>query len=194
MWRSVVTWSALIAVSALIVLLAWQNRGLRADRDWLTDRVNYAYPGMYVPVVDTVGLDGAKYQLGVPAGDRQILFFFNHVCPYCRASAPTVVETAHALRKEFGDRVDFIGVCDCEEAQAKAFVASHKFDFPVVAMSETRSLAIYRARSVPTLLAIDRNGRVRHTVQGVFNTRKQASELVAELRRKDPPPKRQTGK
>lgn len=191
MWRSIVPWMALFSAGALIVLLAWQNRGLRTDRDWLTDRVKYAYPGMYVPVVGAAGLDGDHYQLGAPAGDRQILFFFNDVCIYCRASAPTVVETVHGIRKEFGDRVAVIGVCDCDEAQASAFVARHKFDFPVVTLREVRSLANYRARDVPTLLAIDREGRVRHTVQGVFNTEAQVSGLLAELRRKDPPPKPQ---
>ena len=76
--------------AVLVALLGWQNRGLRADRDWLTDRAAYAYPGMYVPVVETTAFDGAKLALGAPSGERQILFFFNHTCKYCRASAPTV--------------------------------------------------------------------------------------------------------
>ena len=60
MWRSIFVWIALLAASVLVALLGWQNRGLRADRDWLTDRAAYAYPGMYVPVVETSALDGAK--------------------------------------------------------------------------------------------------------------------------------------
>ena len=193
MWRSIFVWIALLAASVLVALLGWQNRGLRADRDWLTDRAAYAYPGMYVPVVETTALDGAKLALGEPAGERQILFFFNHTCKYCRASAPTVAETARAIRKEFGDRVAVIGVCQCDAAQAQAFVRAHGFDFPVALLNAPRELMLYRARGVPLLLAIDRDGRVRHAIQGVFDTREQVDDLLAELRRKDAPPRPPTG-
>lgn len=193
MWRSIFVWIALLAASVLVALLGWQNRGLRADRDWLTDRAAYAYPGMYVPVVETTSLDGAELALGAPAGERQILFFFNHTCKYCRASAPTVAETARAIRQEFGDRVAMIGVCQCDAAQAAAFVRAHGFDFPVALLNAPRELMLYRARGVPLLLAIDGEGRVRHAVQGVFDTREQVDGLLAELRRKDAPPRPPTG-
>lgn len=185
MWRSISVWIALLAASALVALLGWQNRGLRADRDWLTDRAAYAYPGMYVPVVETTALDGAKLALGEPSGERQVLFFFNHTCEYCRASAPTVAATARAIRKEFGDRVEMIGVCQCDAAQAEAYARAHGFDFPIALLNAPRELMLYRARGVPVLLAIDRDGRVRHAIQGVFDTREQVDALLAELRRKD---------
>lgn len=148
---------------------------------------------MYVPVVETIALDGAKLALGEPTGEHQILLFFNHTCRYCRASAPTVAETARAIKAEFGDRVAVIGVCQCDAAQAEAFVRTHGFDFPVALLNVQRELMLYRARGVPVLLAIGRDGRVRHAIQGVFDTRKQVEGLLAELRDKDAPPRPRTG-
>lgn len=183
MWRSVFTWIALLAASALVVVLGVQNRGLREDRDRLTDRAAYAYPGMYVPVVDAPRIDGGRLALGAPGGDLQVLFFFNETCPYCLRSAPTVAETARSLQREFGDRVSLVGVCQCAPGAALGYARRHGFAFPVVTVSARRALALYRARAVPMLLAIDRNGRVRHAVQGAFDTRAQVDGLIAELRR-----------
>jgi hypothetical protein len=51
MWRPSLMWAALIASVVLIAILGWQNRGLRAQRDWFSGRAMYAYRGMYVPKV-----------------------------------------------------------------------------------------------------------------------------------------------
>lgn len=187
MWRSTWIWIALLSASALVAWLGWQNKALRADRDWLTDRVNFAYPGMYVPVIDAVALDGAPFALGAPSGEQQVLFFFNHTCPYCRASAPTVAQAAKAIREAHGDRVAMIGVCQCTPAQARQFATRHHFDFPIVTLVQQREVMLYRARGVPLLLAVGRDGRVRHAVQGVFDTREQVAALIAGLGRKDAP-------
>lgn len=187
MWRSVFTWIALLAASALVVVLAVQNRGLREDRDRLTDRAAYAYPGMYVPVVDAPRIDGGRLALGAPTGDLQVVFFFDETCPYCLRSAPTVVDVAATLQREFGERAAMVGVCQCSPEEARDYARAHGFAFPVVTVSAQRALSLYRARGVPMLLAIDREGRVRHAVQGVFDTREQVERLLAELRRMQSP-------
>jgi peroxiredoxin len=181
MWRSMFPWIALLAASALVALLGWQNRGLRADRDWLTDRVSYAYPGMYVPLIKVRSIDGETFELGAPRADYQVLYFFTHTCPYCRQSAPAVAQTAHSLQRRFGARVSMLGICQCTDDQAREYARRHDFDFPVIAMNDRRSVMLYRARIVPVLLAIDRDGRVRHVSQGVFGDEKQIRDLVAAL-------------
>lgn len=185
MWRSAFTWIALLAASALVVVLGMQNRGLREDRDRLTDRAAYAYPGMYVPVVDAPRIDGGRLALGSPVGEFQVVFFFNETCTYCLRSAPTVVDVAARLRREFGERVAMVGVCQCTPDKARDYARAHGFAFPVVTVGAQRALALYRARGVPMLLAIDREGRVRHAIQGVFDTKGQVDGLLAELRRMD---------
>ena len=186
--RSILLWTVMLSAMVLVALLGWQNRELRGDRDWLLDRVNYAYPGMYVPLVDARTSDGTQIVLGRPEAERQVLFFFNHTCPYCLSSAPIVADAARALRVEFGDRIAMLGVCVCTETQAGEYARRHDFDFPIITMREERNLALYRARTVPLLMIIDREGRVRHTIPGVFNTREQVQQLMAVLRGKDASP------
>jgi peroxiredoxin len=181
MWRQIFLWVALLAASALVVLLAWQNRDLRAHRDWLSDRVDYAYPGMYVPAIRARSVDGAEFELGAPRAEHQVLYFFTHTCPYCRQSAPTVAETARVLQRSLGDRVSMLGICECSETQAREYARRHDFDFPVIAMTDRRSLMLYRARIVPVLLVVGRDGRVKHAVQGVFGTQAHTRGLVAAL-------------
>lgn len=185
MWRSAFTWIALLAASALVVVLGLQNRGLREDRDRLTDRAAYAYAGMYVPVVDAPRIDGGRLALGAPDGAMQLVFFFNETCAYCLRSAPAVVDVAGKLQREFGGRIAMIGVCQCAPDKARNYARTHGFAFPVVTVSAQRALALYRARGVPMLLAVDREGRVRHAIQGVFDTKAQVDSLLLELRRMD---------
>lgn len=187
MWRVSLAGIALTIAAVLVAVLAWQNRGLRTERDHLTDRAAYAYPGMYVPIVEATTIDGARVRLGAPEGERQVLFFFNHTCPHCRASAPQVVALARALRERPGDRAEMIGVCQCSPAQARTFVRDHGLGFPVVVLDDRRSIALFRARGVPALMAIDREGRVRHAVQGVIDTREQVDALIAALARTEAP-------
>jgi peroxiredoxin len=181
MWRSILPWIALLAASTLVAVLGWQNRGLRADRDWLTDRVSYAYPGMYVPLVKVRSVDGEAFELGAPRADYQVLYFFTHTCPYCRQSAPAVAETARTLQNRFGARVSMLGICQCTDDQAREYAKRHGFGFPVIAMNDRRNVMLYRARIVPVLLAVDRDGRVRHVAQGVFGSKEQTRGLVAAL-------------
>jgi hypothetical protein len=63
----------------------------------------------------------------------------------------------------------------------------HGFDFPVATLTDRRALMLFRARNVPLLMAIDGQGRVRHSRLGVFDTTEQVQDLVAALRRTDAP-------
>lgn len=187
MWRVSFAGIALVIASVLVVVLAWQNRGLRTERDRLVDRAAYVYQGMYVPIVETTTIDGVPVRLGAPEGERQVLFFFNHTCPHCRASAPRVVEIARALPGLPDGRSEMIGVCRCSPAQARAFARDHGFGFPVVVLDDRRSIALFRARGVPVLMAIGREGRVRHALQGVIDTKEQVEALIAALGRTEAP-------
>lgn len=186
-WRPFTTWAGMTIASALIVVLAWQNRGLRADREWFSDRSHYAYPGMYVPEIPVTSLQGTKIALGSPARDFQVLFFFNETCPHCRTSAPAVSALAPVLRDTFADRVALIGICECGEAEARRYGEAQRFDFPLASLRDRRSLMLFRAQSVPLLLVIDREGRVRHAVQGTFSTEAQHEALLAALRQPPSP-------
>lgn len=181
------SWLAVLAACALVLVLAWQNRGLREERRWFVTRTTEPYLGMYVPRIAATTLDGAPLTLGEPAAERQVLFFFTTTCPYCKRSAPQMVQAAQRLAAQQPD-VQVLGVCQCSPAQAQRYAAEHGFTFPVTTLTDRRTLMLFRARNVPTLLALDHEGRVRYARVGVFDTTERMQDLMAAVRRTDAPP------
>ncbi|WP_185816726.1 TlpA disulfide reductase family protein [Xanthomonas sp. SS] len=177
---------ALLAACALLAVLAWQNRQLREERRWFVTRTTEPYLGMYVPKIAATALDGSALTLGVPAADTQVLFFFTTTCPYCKRSAPTVVQAAQRLAEQ-GGRVQVLGVCQCSPDQARRYAIEHRFPFPVTTLTDRRALMLFRARNVPSMLALDRDGRVRYARVGVFDTTERVQDLVAAVRRTEAP-------
>ncbi|PPU76405.1 cytochrome C biogenesis protein [Xanthomonas cucurbitae] len=180
-------WMGLLVACALIAVLAWQNRQLRLQQQWLQTRVSSPYAGMYVPRVEATDARGQRHLLGAPQAQAQVLFFFTTTCPYCQRSAPTVLRAAHQLQANLPGHPQLLGVCQCDPAQAARYAHVHGLDFPVVSLTDRRALMLFRARNVPLLLAIDGQGRVRHSHLGVFDTTERVQDLVAALRRTDAP-------
>ncbi|WP_184452078.1 MULTISPECIES: peroxiredoxin family protein [unclassified Xanthomonas] len=178
---------ALLAACALVLVLAWQNRGLREERRWFVTRTTEPYPGMYVPRIDVAAVDGTPLTLGVPAAERQVLFFFTTTCPYCKRSAPQMVQAAQRLAAQ-QPNVQVLGVCQCSPAQAQRYAAEHGFTFPVTTLTDRRAVMLFRARNVPTLLALDHEGRVRYARVGIFDTTERMQDLMAAVRSTDVPP------
>nr|WP_228736394.1 TlpA disulfide reductase family protein [Xanthomonas euvesicatoria] len=168
----------------LCFLLSWQNRQLRLQQQVLQERARGPYEGMYVPQVEVTDGKGLRHMLGSPEAQVQVLFFFTATCPYCKRSASTVLRAAHQLQASLANPPQVLGVCNCDAAQAAKFAQLHGFDFPVVTLSDKRELALFRALQVPTLIAIDGQGRVRYSHVGVFNTMERVNELAAALRHK----------
>ena len=177
----------MLAACALLVVLAWQNRTLREERRWFVTRTTEPYLGMYVPQIAATALDGSALTLGVPVADAQVLFFFTTTCPYCKRSAPSVVQAAQRLVEQGGGRVQVLGVCQCSPDQARRYAIEHRFAFPVTTLTDRRALMLFRARNVPLLLALDRDGRVRYARVGVFDTTERVQDLVAAVRRTEAP-------
>ncbi|WP_242112187.1 TlpA family protein disulfide reductase [Luteimonas aquatica] len=169
---------ALLAAAALVVVLASQNRDLREQRDMLEKRAFEPYPGMWLPKVPATTLDGAKVELGTAPREFQLLYFFTPTCPYCKQSAPMVRQLAERLAGD-ADRVQLLGVADGRLDPVQRYVAEHDFDFPVVLLSDRRTLALFKAQSVPLLVVVDARGRVRHSHLGVFD---RPEELDAMLK------------
>ncbi|WP_349782843.1 TlpA disulfide reductase family protein [Xanthomonas arboricola] len=177
----------LLIACALIAVLAWQNKQLRAQQQLLQARISAPYDGMYVPRIEVTDTAGQPHLLGVTQGQAQVLFFFTTTCPYCQRSAPTVLRAAQQLQANLPGRPQLLGVCQCDATQAARYAHVHGFDFPVVTLTDRRALMLFRARNVPLLMAIDGQGRVRHSRLGVFDTTEQVQDLVAALRRTDAP-------
>ena len=178
-------WIGLVAATALVVVLAQQNRALRAEREWLVERSLHAYEGMWLPQIAATDLDGASLTLGTPTGDAQVLYFFTTHCPYCRRSSAAVSELAATLVRERGVRAQLIGV-SLDDAQASgAYARTQGFDFPIAVIADRRTLMLFRAREVPLLLVVGRDGRVRHRQLGAIDTREEVESVLAAVRGTD---------
>ena len=77
-----------------------RRRGLHPSSEELQRRGRLH--GRFLQRGERLSIDGGRLALGAPAGDLQVVFFFNETCPYCLRSAPTVVDVATTLQREFG--------------------------------------------------------------------------------------------
>lgn len=172
---------------ALVAVLAWQNRSLRADQAWLIERATEPYYGMYVPIVPVADVQGRALALGGVTGDFQVLYFFTTQCACCRESAPMVRTLAGRIAAESRGRVQMIGVGQAPAAAVRNYAREHGFEFPVAAVEDRRTLMLFRGRTVPLVMVIGADGRVRHWHFGALDTREQVDAILAAMRRTDAP-------
>lgn len=177
--------AALALASALVVALGWQLHQARENQRWLSQRATQPYIGMYVPRIAMASLDGASRTLGQPERDYQVLYFFTTGCPHCRASAPLVKAIAAQLDAASEGRAEMLGVALDPAAAAGAYAREHGFAFPVIATQDRRSAMLFRARNVPLLLVIGRDGRVRYARVGAINTKEGVNGVLTAVRRKE---------
>lgn len=177
----------LLLALVLVAVLAWQNRELRTQRDWLAERATRPYYGMYVPAVPVEGLRGEAFTLGGVSGNFQVLYFFTPQCRYCLASAPMIRTLAARLEDTFGARVQMIGIGDAAPDALEEYVREHGFGFPVAAVDDRRTLMLFRANSVPLVLVIGADGRVLHSQLGTIDTMDQVGSILAAMRTDTPP-------
>ncbi|MEH6420253.1 peroxiredoxin family protein [Pseudomonas sp. CGJS7] len=171
-------WAALALAAALVVALGWQVGRMRADQRWLADRVTQPYVGMYVPRLALTALDGQPLELGQPRGEVQVLFFFTTTCPYCRASLPQLKLAARQLQAASGGRAELVGVAFASAERTAAYAREHALNFPLIAHDDRRTAALFRARKVPALLVIGRDGRVRYQHVGAIDDKQTLRELL----------------
>jgi peroxiredoxin len=173
----------LLAAAALICVLAWQNRALRREVRVLAARSSEPYLGMYLPTVPATSLDGASLVLGAPAGDFQILYFFTPSCGHCEASAATVAALASRLASSGRPRAQVIGLGHGDDGELRTYAAAHGFAFPVAAVSDRRTLALFRAGAVPLVVVVAADGRVHHAHVGRFDSERAIDDVLAAMAR-----------
>jgi thiol-disulfide isomerase/thioredoxin len=135
------------------------------------------------------GMDGfeATVRAGEGVGDRVrlvdlagrvvVLDFWAHWCPPCRESAPVL----NALREEFAeDEVSFYGVNVEGELSPRRLIHAHQdfgFAFPSLHDPDGEMKQGYYVSSLPTLVVLDRQGKVVGRHVGAAS-RKKVDELI----------------
>jgi cytochrome c biogenesis protein CcmG/thiol:disulfide interchange protein DsbE len=105
----------------------------------------------------TVALDSYR-------GQPLVIEVFASWCGACREMAPRLAEIAQATRAR---PVKFLAVAvDTTEADAIAAHKAWKLPFEV-AMGSSAFTSDYRIQSLPTLIVIDENGKIRNVTTGL---------------------------
>ncbi len=186
-WRRpvIVLTSALVVATVLVLLLSLHVRQLREDQRWLVDRATTPYVGMYVPRVSLNALDGTHRLLGQPRAQHQVVFFFTTTCPHCLSSLPMVRSIANQLDTVSGGSAEMLGVAYAATPVAAAYARKHALPFPVIASEDRRTSMLFRARKVPLLLVIGRDGRIRYSRIGVLNSKEGVNGVLSAVRNTD---------
>lgn len=89
------------------------------------------------------------------------LYFFATWCPDCAKELPFVLDLA---RRRGGEDLRFVGVMDASRGQTREsiarYCAEHALPFPVL-MPDAASARAWNVATIPHLVLIDRDGRVR---------------------------------
>jgi peroxiredoxin len=164
------------AVAAGGVYLVRMNRTLAAENARLARRAVEPRPGLYVGALALTTLDGRPAALGA-LGHRELLFFFNTTCPYCRASLPAWNAIADRVRAATDLAV--YGVAFDSAAAAAAYAAEQGLRFPVIAQPDPRIVGLYRVSSVPLVLVVNADGRMAYVRLGVLAAPRAIDSVVA---------------
>ena len=176
---------ALLLSLGLVVVLASQNRELRQTQVELQKRAFEPYAGMWMPEITTVALDGSPIRLGTAPARYQVLYFFTPSCPYCRQSAPAIRTLAERLAPESA-RVQMVGVADGQAEPVRRYAAEQGFRFPIALAPDKRTLALFKANSVPLLIVVDAQGRVAYSHVGVLGGQKALDQVLAAVHASPP--------
>jgi thiol-disulfide isomerase/thioredoxin len=144
-------------------------------------------PGTYAEDFALQTLYGDPFRLADLRGKVIVLDFWATWCQPCRVELPVLEK----LRAEFAESARFYGV-DAEDPTAvKAFVASNRYEMPVLVDSGREVNHRYGVSGIPTLFVIDRDGVIRQRLLGTRSEEalRAAIQSVVEGRAEAPGPR-----
>lgn len=114
------------------------------------------------PDFRTTSLDGKAVELSKMRGQPVVLYFWATWCSACKITSPTVEQFAANH-----PNVHVIGVAMQQEEEVRAQLGDNKRSFAIVPVN-AEILEHYPVRSLPTTVAIDAQGKVLWSRQGVL--------------------------
>ena len=131
-------------------------------------------PDFSLPVLHG-GDAGSRIQLSALAGHVVVLDFWASWCKPCVAQAGIL----SAMAPRLGDGVMLVGVNTSDNPErARQFAEKHELPYPVV-LDGGEAANAYGANNLPTLIVIDRQGRVSSTAAGVMSESELESAIEA---------------
>jgi thiol-disulfide isomerase/thioredoxin len=136
--------------------------------------VHVAEKGEIVPDLALAGLDGKEHRLSEYRGRRVLLNFWASWCGPCLQEMPALVH-AQANVSEHADKSGplIIGIAMDDPAQARAFLAAHPVNYPILLGSldsPSTSLRLGNVGEVlPYSVLLDENGRMLFSRRGMLD-------------------------
>ena len=134
------------------------------------------------PPVTFAMLDGGAVPLSSLKGKVVLVNFWATWCPPCRAEMPGF-EREYAKRHADGFTVVGVSMDQAPPSVVASFVRDHGITYPVALGTPDVVAGFGGIDAFPTSFLIDRRGRVRYTVEGIFaplTLRAAVDRLLAE--------------
>ena len=129
--------------------------------------VGWGSGGTDAPAVTFEMLDGSALPLGGLKGQVVLVNFWATWCPPCRAEMPGF-QRVYEAKHTSGFTVVGVSTDELPVARVASFLHDHNIGYPV-AMATQRTVAAFGGvSSLPSSFLIDRKGRVRYVVRGIF--------------------------
>jgi peroxiredoxin/outer membrane lipoprotein-sorting protein len=109
-------------------------------------------------------LEGREIQLKSLRGNVVLLNFWATWCGPCRLEMP-VIEKLH--QQFHGKGLHVFGVNDEEIDTIREYVAEHEYSFPTLVDTDQQAMNLYQIRGIPTMVVIDRSGKIAQYRMGL---------------------------
>lgn len=181
---ALIRWFVLIGATFAILVgsFVWLSRS------WTVDSAAAAAEGTGAPAISypepdfrLASLDGRT--IGPPdfAGQVVVIDFWATWCGPCKLQA----QFLDRLHEEVGSRVQFLAIdVGEEEDRVRGYVDKDPFPYPVLLDPEEELMDRYQILGLPTVMVIDREGRVSYMRTGLTDVptlRRQLAKAGAEV-------------
>jgi peroxiredoxin len=130
--------------------------------------------------VDLPDLAGARIALESHRGRVVMLYFWATWCPYCTREMPSTIETIHRELRDQGLTILAINLGE-PRALVAPWVEQRRLSFPVVLDERGAVSGAYRIRGTPTVILVDRQGRLVGRTVGPREWDTEGRPLLAAL-------------
>jgi cytochrome c biogenesis protein CcmG, thiol:disulfide interchange protein DsbE len=118
------------------------------------------------PAFEVTSLDGERFDMESLRGQVVLVHFWATWCRPCRVERPMI---ERVWRDRRGDGFVVLSLAtDRSESDVRDFVADREVSYPVALATPQIVRGFGGIRGTPTSFLIDREGRVRHRVHGIF--------------------------
>jgi peroxiredoxin len=125
--------------------------------------------GSFVPALNTSTIEGTAITLGETASERsQVFIGIQAACPLCREMMPQLRQIADSIAASQQHDVVWLSLSPLDSTAQ--YVAEHGITQPVVLLDDERTSVLFGIRAVPTVLVVDREGRIRYRHAGRFGS------------------------